>query len=55
LRERPEDFAQAALRLLHDDALWRQQHEAAMKTREALSWDKVASAWEDHFGLERLS
>ncbi len=55
LRERPEDFAQAALRLLRDDALWKAQHLAAIKGREALSWDKVASAWEDHFGLERLS
>lgn len=53
LRQEPAAFAQEALRLLQDDALWRAQSEASLAQRAALSWDEAAAAWEAHFGLER--
>ncbi len=53
IRQNPEAFAQAALRLLQDDLLWKEQHAAAQATRAALSWEAVAAAWEERFGLER--
>ncbi len=50
-----ESFVISALNLLRDDALWRRQHEAArLVGRKTLDWDRVASAWEDHFELDRL-
>lgn len=55
LREDPELFALAALRLLREDGLWRAQHESAQALRSSLSWEKVASAWEERFALDRLS
>jgi glycosyltransferase involved in cell wall biosynthesis len=33
----PADFARAAVRLLTDDALWRSQHEAALKLQQGLT------------------
>jgi len=40
------EFAVAALNLLQDDALWRQQNAAALKTQRLLSWDNAASSFE---------
>lgn len=54
LRDEPQAFAEAALRLLREDALWQKQHEAALAMRESLSWGKVAAAWEEAFDLEEL-
>jgi len=39
-------FATAALNLLQDDTLWRQQNTAALKTQRQLSWDNAASSFE---------
>jgi glycosyltransferase involved in cell wall biosynthesis len=39
-------FAQRAIALLTDDALWRRQHEAALALQQGLSWDDVARAFE---------
>ena len=39
-------FADAAIALLSDDALWRRQHEAALATQKGLSWDEVAQRFE---------
>lgn len=52
LRDTPEAFAEAALRLLRDDVLWLRQHKAAQASRARLQWDNVAAAWEEHFGLD---
>jgi glycosyltransferase involved in cell wall biosynthesis len=42
----PQDFADAALALLNDDALWRRQHEAALKLQQGISWDEHAARFE---------
>jgi glycosyltransferase involved in cell wall biosynthesis len=42
----PQKFADAALSLLTDDALWRRQHEAALKLQQGLSWDDHAARFE---------
>lgn len=39
-------FAQRAVDLLRDDALWRQQHEASRSLQQGWSWDQVAAAFE---------
>jgi glycosyltransferase involved in cell wall biosynthesis len=39
-------FAEAAVRLLSDDALWRRQHEAALKYQRAWGWPEAAAAFE---------
>jgi glycosyltransferase involved in cell wall biosynthesis len=39
-------FAEAALRLLSDDALWRAQHRAAVEAQGRFGWDEAAAAWE---------
>jgi glycosyltransferase involved in cell wall biosynthesis len=39
-------FAEAAIALLTDDALWRRQHEAALVRQKGLSWDEVAERFE---------
>jgi hypothetical protein len=44
-------FAEAAIRLLQDDELWRRQHRAALTTQRGLSWDEVAEIWENRFLL----
>jgi len=36
------DFAQRAVALLTDDALWRSQHDAALALQQGLGWDEVA-------------
>jgi glycosyltransferase involved in cell wall biosynthesis len=39
-------FAGAALNLLRDDVLWRQQNAAALKTQRQWSWDDAAESFE---------
>ena len=46
VRESEEDFAEAALRLLRDDQLWRSQHDASLRLQQGLSWDDVAAEFE---------
>jgi glycosyltransferase involved in cell wall biosynthesis len=46
LRADDEGFAAAAVQLLTDDALWRRQHEAALASRQGVSWDEVAALFE---------
>lgn len=41
-----ESFARQALALLSDDALWRRQHEAALRLQRGLSGDDVAQRFE---------
>jgi glycosyltransferase involved in cell wall biosynthesis len=41
-----EAFAQAAVRLLTDDALWLAQHRAALARQRSRSWDTVAADFE---------
>jgi glycosyltransferase involved in cell wall biosynthesis len=39
-------FAEAAVRLLSDDALWRRQHEAALARQRGFGWDAAAGEFE---------
>ena len=39
-------FAEAAIRLLTDDALWRRQHEAALSRQRGWGWDDAAAEYE---------
>lgn len=41
-----DDFADAAVALLGDDALWRERHKAALEQQRGLSWDEVAQRFE---------
>jgi hypothetical protein len=41
-----EQFAQRAVDLLTEDALWRRQHEAALALQQGWSWDEMAAAFE---------
>ena len=45
---RPTDigFANAAVQLLKDDALWQRQHDAAVKLQRALQWSHAAASFE---------
>jgi glycosyltransferase involved in cell wall biosynthesis len=54
----PDRFADAAVSLLTDDALWRRQHEAALKYQQGITWAEVAGRFEaallgDRFSLYR--
>jgi len=42
----PERFAQAAVSLFTDDALWRRQHEAAVHYQQGISWSEYAQRFE---------
>jgi glycosyltransferase involved in cell wall biosynthesis len=46
VRGDPESFAEATLALLSDDALWRRQHEAALKRQQGISWAEYAARFE---------
>ena len=46
VRADPQEFSDAALSLLNDDALWRRQHEAALKLQQGLTWDEHAARFE---------
>jgi glycosyltransferase involved in cell wall biosynthesis len=39
-------FVRSAVALLRDDALWRRQHEAALRLQQGWSWDEMAAAFE---------
>jgi glycosyltransferase involved in cell wall biosynthesis len=49
VRDTQENFAEAAIALLTDDGLWRAQHEAALASRQANTWDHCARHWEWYF------
>jgi hypothetical protein len=42
----PERFADAAVSILTDDALWRRQHEAALRHQRGISWSEQAGRFE---------
>ena len=42
----PADFGRAAVRLLTDDALWRTQHEAALKLQQGVTVEAYADRFE---------
>jgi glycosyltransferase involved in cell wall biosynthesis len=46
VREDLEEFANATIALLTDDAQWRRQHEAALKLKQGISWDEFAARFE---------
>ena len=45
-----EDFAQAAIAVLRDDALWREWHRGALANQRGLDWDAVAARFEALIG-----
>lgn len=49
--EDEEAFAAAALRLLREDGLWRDQHRAALARQRGWGWDQAAMAFERIGGL----
>jgi glycosyltransferase involved in cell wall biosynthesis len=42
----PDRFADAAVALLADDALWRRQHEACLKHQQGITWSEFAGRFE---------
>ena len=42
----PERFADAAVSILTDDALWRRQHEAALRHQQGIGWSEQAGRLE---------
>ena len=42
----PDQFAQAAVSLFTDDALWRRQHEAAICHQQGIAWPEYAERFE---------
>ena len=42
----PQKFADAAVAVLTDDALWRRHHEAALRQRQGISWAEAAGRFE---------
>jgi glycosyltransferase involved in cell wall biosynthesis len=46
VRADPDEFANVAIALLTDDALWRRQHEAALQLKQGISWDEFAARFE---------
>jgi len=47
IRSDRQAFADAAVRLLTDDTLWRSQHEASIAAQQGPSWSEVAGMFED--------
>ncbi len=45
-RADPGEFADAAVRLLTDDTLWRRQHEACLHHRQGIGWPQAAAFFE---------
>jgi glycosyltransferase involved in cell wall biosynthesis len=41
-----DDFADAAIAILRDDALWRLWHHGALQAQRGLGWDEVAARYE---------
>lgn len=54
VRGDPEKFAEATLSLLNDDALWRRQHEAALRLQQGISWDEHAARFEAALLSDRM-
>jgi glycosyltransferase involved in cell wall biosynthesis len=46
IRSDDSEFAERAVALLTDDALWRRQHEAALAEQQGIAWDEAAAAFE---------
>jgi glycosyltransferase involved in cell wall biosynthesis len=46
VRDNDVEFARAAVALLSDDALWRSQHEAALRYQQGISWSEYAGRLE---------
>jgi glycosyltransferase involved in cell wall biosynthesis len=46
MRVEPEAFADAAIRILADDQLWRGLSAASIATQQGMSWDEVAAEFE---------
>jgi hypothetical protein len=44
------DFAEAAITVLREDALWRRWHRGALDHQRGLSWDVVGSRFEALIG-----
>lgn len=47
LRADDAGFADASVRILTDDALWRRQHQAALAKMRGITWDECARQWEE--------
>ncbi|MGC2413006.1 MAG: glycosyltransferase, partial [Stellaceae bacterium] len=45
-----DEFVEAAIALLRDDALWRRWHQGALATQRGLNWDEVAARYEALIG-----
>ncbi|HEV2334935.1 MAG TPA: glycosyltransferase family 4 protein [Stellaceae bacterium] len=45
-----DEFVEAAVALLREDALWRRWHQGALATQRGLSWDAVAARFEALIG-----
>jgi glycosyltransferase involved in cell wall biosynthesis len=46
IRDDPQDFAEAAVRLLTDDGEWHRLHESSVALQQGLSWDDVAAEFD---------
>jgi glycosyltransferase involved in cell wall biosynthesis len=46
IAESDDAFAEAAIAVLRDDALWRRWHQGALASQRGLSWDEVAARYE---------
>ncbi len=46
VRDDPQQFADATLALLNDDALWRRQHQAAIARQKGIGWPEAAARFE---------
>lgn len=42
----PDQFAEAAVALLMDEALWRRQHEAALRLQQGITWTEQGGRFE---------
>jgi glycosyltransferase involved in cell wall biosynthesis len=54
VRSDPQAFADATLSLFGDDALWRRQHEAALRLQQGISWDEHAARFEAALLSDRM-
>ena len=55
VRADPDEFANAAVALLTDDALWQRQHEAALRLKQGITWDEFAARFEYAVLSDRLA
>ena len=46
-----DETADATIRLLTDDALWKEMHTQALSMRDRLTWENSAKQWEEAFDL----